>query len=62
LKGEERAVLGVEGHTMTAKLEIQVLRCLDIDDTEEALISSLELALVKNLNCNNGSIFDRTAG
>ena len=46
---------------MTAKLEIQVLRCLDIDDTEKALISSLELALVKDLNRNNGRIFDHTA-
>jgi len=52
----------LEGHTMTTKLKIQMISYLNIDDTQEALISPLELALIEDLYRNNGRILDRTEG
>lgn len=47
---------------MTTKLKIQVIGYLYIDDTQEALISPLELALIEDLYCDNGRILDYTGG
>lgn len=52
----------LEGHTMTAKLKIQMISNLNIDDTQESLISPLELALIEDLYCDNGRILDHTEG
>jgi hypothetical protein len=32
---------------------------LNIDDTQETLVSSFELALIKDLHCDDGRILDR---
>lgn len=45
---------------MTTKLKIQMISYLYIDDTQEALISPLELALIEYLYCDNGGILDHT--
>jgi hypothetical protein len=50
----------LEGQTMTTKLKIQMISYLYIDDTQEALISPLELALIEYLYCDNGGILDHT--
>jgi hypothetical protein len=46
--------------TMAAKLKIQVIRYLYVNDTQEALISSLELALIEYLNGDDGRVLHRT--
>ena len=46
--------------TMAAKLKIQVVSYLYVNDTQEALISSLELALIEYLNCDDGRVLHRT--
>jgi hypothetical protein len=53
---------GVGEHTVAAKLKIQVVSYLDINNTQEALISSLELALIEDLNCNDGRVLYFTEG
>ena len=45
---------------MAAKLKIQVISYLYVNDTQEALISSLELALIEYLNCDDGRVFHHT--
>jgi len=45
---------------MAAKLKIQVISYLYVNDTQEALISSLELALIEYLNCDDGRVLHRT--
>jgi len=50
----------LEGHTVTIKLKIHMISYLYIDDTQEALISPLELALIEDLYCDNGRILDHT--
>lgn len=42
--------------TMASELEIDNIASTNVDDTEETLISSFELALVKDLNCNDRSL------
>ena len=43
---------------MTAKNQVENVGHLDIHDAQEALISSLELALVEDLNCDDGRVLD----
>lgn len=59
---EKRVPINPEAreHTVAAKLKIQVVSHLYINDTQEALISSLELALIEYLNCDDGRVFHRT--
>jgi hypothetical protein len=45
---------------VAAKLKIQVVRYLYINYTQEALISSLELALIEDLNCDDGGVLYHT--
>ena len=47
---------------MTAHLKVDHVRDPDIHDAQEALISLLELALVKNLNSNDRRVFDEAVG
>lgn len=42
--------------TVAAKLKIQVISYLYVNDTQEALISSLEFALIEYLDCDDGRI------
>jgi hypothetical protein len=44
---------------MAAKFKIQMIGYLYIDDTQETLVSSFELALIKDLHCDDGRILDR---
>lgn len=46
--------------TLAAQLEVNDLRNGHIDDTEEALITLLELFLVEDLNGQDGAILDGT--
>ena len=46
--------------TVTTKLEIEHIADPDIDNSKESLVPSLELALVKDLNCDDGGVFDHT--
>jgi len=43
---------------MAAKLEIQIISYLYVDDTQKTLISSLELALIEDLHGDDGRILD----
>ncbi len=45
---------------MTAELQIQIAAHLYVDYTQKALIPSLELALIEDLNGNDGGILDHT--
>lgn len=45
--------------TVAAKLEIEDVRDLNVDDAKKALVPPLELALVKDLDRNNGRVFHR---
>ena len=45
---------------MAAEFKIDVIAHSNVYDTEEALIPLLELALVKDLNCDDGRVFDHT--
>jgi hypothetical protein len=45
---------------VAAKLKIQVIRYLYIHDTQEALIPSLELALIEDLNCDDRRVLYHT--
>ena len=56
--GGREGILSLEGHTMAAKLEIQIISYLYVDDTQKTLISSLELALIKDLHGDDGRILD----
>jgi hypothetical protein len=51
-------ILSLEGHTMAAKLKIQIISYLYVDDTQKTLISSLELALIEDLHGDDGRILD----
>lgn len=46
---------------MSAQFEVNDLADSDIDNTEEALITTLKLALVKDLNCYDRRVLDRAA-
>ena len=52
-------ILRLEGLTMTVKLKIQMISYLYIDDTQETLVSSFELALIEYLHCHDRRILDR---
>jgi hypothetical protein len=39
---------------MTAEIQIEHVANTDVDDAEESLVPSLELALVEDLNGNDG--------
>ena len=56
--GGREGILNLEGHTMAAKLEIQIISYLYVDDTQKTLISSLELALIEDLHGDDGRILD----
>lgn len=44
---------------MSSELEVEHVADFDVDHTEEALVSTLELSLVKDLNGNDGRLLDR---
>jgi hypothetical protein len=47
-------------HTVTTKLKVQIISYFYVNDTQKALISSLELALIEYLSCDNGRIVYHT--
>lgn len=46
---------------MSAQFEVNDLANSDIDDTEEALVAALELALVKDLDGHHRRVLDGAA-
>jgi hypothetical protein len=46
--------------TVVAKLKIQVISYLYVNDTQEALISSVERAMIEYLNCDDGRVLHHT--
>jgi hypothetical protein len=59
-RGGGKQLQGWRERTVAAKLKIQVISYLYVNDTQEALISSLELALIEYLNCDDGRVLHRT--
>jgi hypothetical protein len=51
----------MKGLTMTSELEIEDVRDLYVDDAEEALILSLKLLLVEDLDSNHARVLHSTA-
>jgi hypothetical protein len=49
----------IEGHTIDVKLRIQIISDLHIDDTQGDLILFV-VALIEDLDRDNGRILDRT--
>jgi hypothetical protein len=47
-------------HTVPTKLEIDGVAGSDVDDTQKALVPSLELALIENLDGDDGGLGDIT--
>lgn len=47
--------------TVSTKLQVEHISHLDVDDTEETLVLSLELLLVKDLHGHDGRVLDRSA-
>ena len=47
--------------TVTTHVEVKNIADTNVDDAEEALITFLELALVKDLNGDDRRLFDHTA-
>ena len=47
---------------MPTELQIQDIADTDIDDSEEALVPSLELALVEDLHGDDGGVLDGSFG
>lgn len=58
--GPAPALPTASGHlrTLSTQVEIQDLRDLDVDDPEKALVLSLELLLIEDLDHNHGRIVD----
>jgi hypothetical protein len=46
---------------MSAEVDVEHVRDANVDDTEEALVTALELALVKDLDGDHGRVLDRAA-
>ena len=46
--------------TMATKLEVEDIPHANVDDTQETLVPTLELALVEDLHCDDGGLFDGT--
>jgi len=51
--------MGREQRTMSSEFEIENVADFDVDDTQEALISTLELPLVEDLDGDDGRVLDR---
>ena len=46
------------GRTLAVEFQVKYITNSHVDNTQKALISPLELALIKYLNCNNGRFLD----
>lgn len=46
---------------MSPQIQVNHIAHTDIDNTQESLVSPLKFLLVKDLNSNNGGVFDGTA-
>jgi hypothetical protein len=55
---KKTATLGQKTHTTAVKLDVEITSHVKIDDAHQTLISSLELALIKDLHYNFGELLD----
>jgi hypothetical protein len=59
-EGRGEVILRLEKRTMAAKFKIQIIGYLYIDNPQKTLVSSFELALIKDLHCDDRRILDLT--